>query len=148
MLLVTYLKDVRDTYTHYYVQVNFTIIVKRFVIVLSRNMVRRKVNLLHLQNFLNNIISDVPKCLFDSKSTQHYSFKAIRLPYGNFYIPFSVHTDLHRIYGTNLTSYVYLNYYYYYYQGVRGSIVVKALSYKPESRRFNSRGGNWIVSLF
>jgi hypothetical protein len=31
--------------------------------------------------------------------------------------------------------------------GVRGSVVVKALCYKPEGRGFSSRLGHWIFSI-
>jgi hypothetical protein len=35
-------------------------------------------------------------------------------------------------------------YYVYYILGARGSVVVKALCYKPESRGFDSRWGEFL----
>jgi hypothetical protein len=34
------------------------------------------------------------------------------------------------------------------YGGVRGSIVVKALCYKPEGREFESWLGEWLLSIY
>jgi hypothetical protein len=32
--------------------------------------------------------------------------------------------------------------------GVRGSVVVKVLCYKPEGRGFETRGGDWFLSIY
>jgi hypothetical protein len=36
----------------------------------------------------------------------------------------------------------------YCYVGARGSVVIKALCYKPEGRAFETRWGEWFLSIY